>query len=217
MPSSFAHVASIDAIRSIRAALLRFAEDALEALGALDLEIGRGVDHIQHDQMAYWPQQVRQAWDEIAEARVVLHQRRAISVAGHRPACDEEKKALAAAQRRLQTAQDKVETVRNWCRKLNQEVEEYQGRIGHFRQLIETELPRAIGTLDHMLSALDAYTAVGTPRHDTTPRRSVARSEGQPEQDAEPPSQRHPESDAETAGGAVPTDPANGPPSDNQP
>jgi hypothetical protein len=177
-----ANVASIDAIRTFRAALIRFAEEVAETLVLLDLEINRGKDHIEHDRMAYWPQQVRNAWDEIATARVALHQRRAVSVAGHRPACDEEKKDLANAQQRLQLAQDKVEVVRNWCRKLNQEIEEYQGRVGHFQRLTEFELPRAVAALDQMLGALDAYTAVGTARGDAARKKeSIARADKQPE------------------------------------
>ncbi len=190
-----AHVASIDTIRTFRAALLRFAEGVAEALVALDLEVNRGVDHIEHDQMAYWPQQARNARDEIAAAKVALHQRRAISVAGHRPSCDEEKKVLAAAQQRLQFALDKVEIVRNWCRKLSQEVEEYQGRIGHFRYLTETELPRAVAALDQMLNALDAYTAVGTARSDAPQTESVVRSTNQAERPPQAAAQNTPGSD----------------------
>ena len=176
-----ANVASIDAIRTFRAALIRFAEEVAETLVMLDLEINRGKDHIEHGRMAYWPQQVRNAWEEIATARVALHQQRAVSVGGHRPACDEEKKALANAQQRLQLAQDKVEVVRKWCRKLNQEDEEYQGRIGHFQQLTELELPRAVAALDQMLRALDAYTAVGMAHGDAPQRESVAHADDQPE------------------------------------
>ncbi len=61
-----AHVASIDTIRTFRAALIRFAEGVAEALVALDLEVNRGVDHIEHDQMAYWPQQARNGIDDRA-------------------------------------------------------------------------------------------------------------------------------------------------------
>jgi hypothetical protein len=170
-----ANVASIAAIRAFRAALRQFAEDAAEALVALDLEVARGADYIQHDRMNFWPAQVRHSWDEVAEARIALQRRRAVSVADHRSACDEEKKALARAQQRLRAAQEKVDIVRNWCRLLNQEVEEYQGRIGRLRHLLETDLPRAVAALEHMLCALDAYTAITTPGDDPERTASMTR------------------------------------------
>jgi hypothetical protein len=181
VPAS-ANVASIAAIRAFRTALQQFGEDAADALVTLDLEITRGNDHIQNDRRTFWPAQVRQAWDEIAEARVALQRRRAITVADHRPACDEEKRAVAQAQQRLRTAQEKVEIVRKWCRTLTQEVEEYQGRIGRLRQFLDRDLPRAVAALEQMLRALEAYTAIAVPADETPQKPSAARSVGPTDQ-----------------------------------
>lgn len=201
-----ANVTSIAAIRGFCAALRRFAEDAAEALVALDLEVTRGTDYIQQDRMNFWPAQVRRAWDEIAEARIALQRRRAISVADHRSACDEEKKALDQAQQRLRVAQEKVDVVRSWCRTLNREVEEYEGRIGHLRQLLETDLPRAVAVLDRVLQALDAYTAIATPGNQPEQAASMARPTDKAEPAAMPALDRRPTGDIKPVGAATEMD-----------
>lgn len=189
---SSAHVTSIDAIHSFRVALQQFAEEAADALAAVRMEVERGVDYVQHDRMAYWPARVREGWDEIAAARIAVQRRRAMTVAGHRAAADEEKAALAQAEEHLRTALRKIDIVRHWCRQLDQEREEYMGRIGHLEHFLEVDLPRATAALERMVCALEAYTAIEPASRSPAEKASVARPDAADAGKPSPPPQRRP-------------------------
>ena len=82
---------------------------------------------IHHDRKDYWERELRRSEDAVTQARVQLQQARTSRrVADHEPACDEEKRALARAKRRHETAQRKVEAVRRWTRAIEHAVDEYQ-------------------------------------------------------------------------------------------
>lgn len=156
-----ARLISIDAVDALRAALAKFGEEAASALADLDLEVKRGADWIQHDRKEYWAQEVRLGWDRVAEARANLQRRMIYRVSEERPSALEEKKALEAAKRRLQTAQQKVEAVRRWSYLVQREMNEYVAVIGQLAAWLQNDLPRALAALKRMGIALDAY--VGTP------------------------------------------------------
>ena len=85
--STSANVASIEAIRDFKGALLRFEEGAAHALSALQQEIYRALDWLENDRPAYWREQIRRGHDRVAESRLNYERCRMKSVGGQRPAC----------------------------------------------------------------------------------------------------------------------------------
>jgi hypothetical protein len=172
-----ARVTSIDAVRTIAAALQVFRSDATTALDDLQLEVRRALQWIQHDRKEYWAQEVRRGWERVAEARVQLQQcltfRR---VADQRPSCIDEKRALEVANRRLRTAQEKVETVRHWALAVERAVNEYRGSCSQFSSWLDADFPKALAALEHMTEALEAYVAApaGQAAAPPLPRQSPA-------------------------------------------
>ena len=74
--SNQADVRSIDAIRGFRVALALFAEDALAALGAVDMEAKRTVQWVQHDRRAYWQEQIKRRREQVAMAKAEVFRRK---------------------------------------------------------------------------------------------------------------------------------------------
>ena len=173
-----ANVTSLDAMRRIKVALIRFAEDAANALGSLQQEVYRAIDWLEHDRPHYWRAQVRKSYERVAEARVQLERARMRDVAGHRPSCYDEKKALALAKQRLEFTQEKVEAVRRWAVVVREEADEYRGRLGGLERCIETDIPRTLAMLERSIAALEAYTEIRTSDQDFGDSASVEEGAG---------------------------------------
>jgi len=156
-----AHVESIDAVQMLRVALPRFQEDASDALVAIEQEIHRFLDWLEHDQLNYWIHQTRRASEQIGEARSNLERKRVMTVGGETPPCYEEKQALARAKGRFRLAEEKVAEVRRMRREVDHEVSEVQGRLGSLADSLLTDVPKATTVLEHVVTSLRKYAEIG--------------------------------------------------------
>ncbi len=161
--SAAANVQSLEAIREFRGALQQFGEQATDGLDSIHAQIHRVNDWLQHERPAYWQQQIRRGYDQLAEARTSLEQCRMRTVGGHRPACLEEKQAVARAKARLEQAQEKLKVVRHWQRLVEEEASEFRGRCSQLDSLLQRDLPRMRGLLDRILASLASYVTIRSP------------------------------------------------------
>ena len=156
-----AKVTSIDAVRAFSAALRRFQEDAAAALDGTNLATQRALEWIRHDRKDYWARQVKRGYEQLGEAKANLQRCLTFGrIADHRPSCIEEKRALERAKRRLNLAQEKVETVRHWSRTADRAAIEYKGNINQLAGWLDADLPRALAALERIADALESYVAV---------------------------------------------------------
>ncbi len=155
-----ANVQSFDAITTVRAALVSFGDQLEQALSTLDIEMRRVLDWLEHDRPRFWRKQVREAIDGVTEARAALHRCLMYPVGDERPSCREEKATLKRAQARLAYCEDKAERLQHWIREIRHEMFEYEGRIGQLKEMVECDVPQAIGILAKLLTRLQEYKAV---------------------------------------------------------
>jgi hypothetical protein len=168
-----ANVRSLDTVRRFRPAVIRFEEDLKAALSSLRQELNRAIDWMDHDCPAYWHQRVQKGFDNVAQARTQLVRRQMITVAGRRPDCIEEEKALKLAKRHLEEAQHKVQVVRQWSIKVHRAADEYSARIGRIDQALGQNIPRLIAVLDRIIAALEAYATSGARSADAADSANV--------------------------------------------
>jgi hypothetical protein len=155
--SNSAQVQSIDAVVSFRASLRTFQDEASRSLSALEEQAQGALQWLEHDAPAYWRQQIRRCYDDVARTRAALETCKMKKVGDQRPACIEEQEAYRQAQRKLREAEEKLEVVRRWRQRVAEEIDEYRGRVGRFRDAVEAGLPRSLALLDRTIKALDAY------------------------------------------------------------
>lgn len=161
---SVANVNSIPAVDDFRAALGTFAHESRQALSMIDMEVRRSLQWLCHDQPQYWQHEVRRWGEAVNSAKLELQRCRTFKAVGdYVPACTEEKKQLARAQERLRHSEIKFETTRRWARQIQHEVNEFEGRLSQLTSVLDGDLPRAIGTLERMLRALDTYVTTTAP------------------------------------------------------
>jgi hypothetical protein len=158
-----AHVTSVEAVAHFAAALRQFEDEASRVLLALDQQINRALHWLDDEQPAYWQAQIRRQFDEVARTRTAWENCLLREVAGDRPSCIEEEKAHRAAKRRLEFALAKPDVVRRWAIRVHREVDEYRGRVGRFRQVLDRDVPRTLALLERTQAALESYLAQHAP------------------------------------------------------
>jgi hypothetical protein len=210
--STGAKVHSIEAIKEFRASLINFVDEARNALGAVDMQINRAVQWLGQDQPLYWKAELKRRQQDMADARSNLHRKRLAARPGDPAKDTEEKEILRVAQRRVEEAEKKLETIKKWIPALQHAISEYQGRARPFGDSLGGEVQRSIELLAKMTTALDAYIAMAPPSMpsrespsgasttdataaSTAPAGSVARPEPEPEP-SPPPSDAEPAPEA---------------------
>ena len=153
-----AHLTSTEAVAALRASLLQFAEEANNALTALQLEGRRPIDWIEQDRTMYWPREMRKASDRLAEARLEL-QRCEMTISGEeRRGCIQEKKNLQKAKARLEFTEQRIAAVRRWKFLMKKAVAGFEVQLSKLGRYLENDIPLAAAELQRMTLALEAYT-----------------------------------------------------------
>jgi hypothetical protein len=173
-------VHSIDAVRDVRGALVEFGEEAAGALGSAEMEIRRTQAWLDHEQEQFWKGQIRARQEEVALARSELARKRLRDSPDFPVDLEEEKKRLRRAQGRLEEAEEKLEAVRRWRAIVQKAVLEYEGIARQLANLLELDVPRAVGSLDKMIESLEAYVSLAPPTSGAEEAPSMARPEDQP-------------------------------------
>ena len=156
--STQAEVKSIDTLAFVKAALAAFGHETGQSLAEVEMQAQRAVDWICIDQAAYWKTEVRRAADGVNQAIKDLHSCRTYKKVGdNEPSCNEEKKALEKAKKRLARAEAKAEAVRRWTPVVRQQFQETGVRMTRFREVIDIDCPKALARLERLLRSLDHY------------------------------------------------------------
>src|SRR5262245_51525588 len=95
--SQRAQVTSIEVLRDFKVGLAVFCEDAAEALCAIEIEIRRTLDWLEHDRLNYWQNEIRHRREEVAQALTDLNRVKLARSSGHMLDCIEQKQALPEA------------------------------------------------------------------------------------------------------------------------
>jgi hypothetical protein len=152
-----ANVHSVDAIKDVRNALIRFQERATTAMGDIRQKVDRTTAWLELDRPNYWQDQERRAYDLVASTRVAFETCKLRTVAGRRSDCIEEKKAFERAKMRMEYVREKQQAVRKWMVQAGKEANEYRSRTSNFLRSLENDVPLMIAQLGRMIDAIERY------------------------------------------------------------
>jgi hypothetical protein len=155
--SQSAEVHSLDLLRRLREALVRFGAAGQAALGQAEMEI-RHVHNTLEERLKHWQQQVIRRQEAVNQARAALSHARALHE-GQSVGCVEQELAWRKAQERLREAEEKVVTVRRWQRELPNFIKELEGPARALSGFLEADLRQAVVLLENKIAALEAYAA----------------------------------------------------------
>jgi hypothetical protein len=159
-----ARVESIDAIKSFRAALVKFADEANVALADAESEVVRTMSWLENEQSVYWASEVRKRSELVARCKDAVRQKKIFKdSSGRQQSAIEEEKALKIAMRRLEEAEMKVVAVRKSIKRMEKEIPMYKGTVQRFSTDVIVALPAAAAHLENLIRSLEAYTSLAVP------------------------------------------------------
>jgi hypothetical protein len=164
MSDKVAKVEDLDAIKSLKRAIWKFAEAANVALGDAESEMNRALLWLEGEQRSYWEGQVRKRHDLVERAKEAVRMKKIYKDStGRQQSAVDEEKALKVAQRRLEEAEQKVIAVKKHTAKLRKETLLYKGHVQRFATAVQNDLPMASAQLDGLLDRLQKYVALDVP------------------------------------------------------
>lgn len=171
---SSAHITNIQALTDFRPALIRFGENSQVALRSPGNSATKVLSWMQRERLPHWKREIRIRSEEAVRANTKLIQQ--TTSENPRPSVDA-RKAYELAKRRVREAEEKFERTRYWIRTLDKEVVRYRGAIQPMSGLAHAGMTAAVGRIDSLINALDAYTSLGSPNEDRGPKESVTNDE----------------------------------------
>lgn len=153
-----ARVESLEVFRQLRSALVKFAEASNNALGDAESEMQRLQMWVENEQSTYWQGQHRKRQAALVKAKEALRQKQLFKdVTGARQSYVDEEKAVAAAMRQVQEAEQKLVNVKRWTRQLEKEINLYKGSVQRFSTTVNVDVPSAVAKLDRLAATLQGY------------------------------------------------------------
>jgi hypothetical protein len=159
-----ARVQSIDALKTFRTSLWKFAEIAARVLADAESEMQRMRIWLETEQYSHWRGQIQKRGELVTRAKdAVLSKKLYKNIDGTRPSAIDEEKALQLAIRRLEEANHKFDNVRRYTQRLQKELLLYQGQVQRLANDVQIEVPMAASRLEGFVASLEAYVAGGRP------------------------------------------------------
>ena len=152
--SEHAKVTSLEALESFRAKLIVFRTKAGGVLDEVSDEVTRTRLWLESDRPAHWK-------NEIRRRQRVLEQRQqeyfGAQLAGLREASQQQRSAVEKARREVQSAEERLQTVKHWYRQYDQRVEPLGRNVEKFRHAVQHDVSHAIVWVGEMIKTLAAY------------------------------------------------------------
>jgi hypothetical protein len=158
-----ADVQDLEVLKDWFAALTQFRTDVLNGVTSVSLALQRAGEWLL-EQQQLWRRQIRQAEDEVVQARTDLRNRQYEEKAGHHPDTTVQEENVRKALARLEFCHERLEATRRWQVKLPTVIQDvYEGPGRRLRYFLEAELPRALGLLDRQIGSLEQYLGLQAP------------------------------------------------------
>jgi len=158
--SDSARIGSIEAFKALRPAVMKFSGETMAAVMTANAATTTIVSWLRQDRQPYWKREIRKRRELLTRANT-----RMISRAGGMDGTDrrvkvEDQLQVDKAKRALAEAEDKARETSRWIRIMDKAVEDCRGRLMPLSFFVQSDLARAVGSLDKMADALDAYTTL---------------------------------------------------------
>ncbi len=156
--NSSAYLEDIASLEEMRAALLRFQNDADNAVKSAQREITAALDGLQ-DRLHYWQRQLSKRQDALAQAKNELA--RCLSFRGPHGEgadCSAFAAAVRQAEQKVQEAQQAIRTAQIHIKRVEEGNARFQSQAHRFiTTLTSTELPKATALLRKSIAILESY------------------------------------------------------------
>lgn len=186
-------VKDLEVFARFRAAMIKFAQHAGDAISSADSEVAGTMNWLDTEQRTFWEGQLRKRTEAVAKAREDLRQKRLYKdSSGRTPSAVEEEKALAKAVAAVGHAEERLQNVKRWLPRLEKASGLYRSGVAALSKTIADDIPKSVSLLDRLAESLHQYleieNALSAPAGEapSEPATSMSRggdssSESQPE------------------------------------
>jgi len=155
-----AHVTSVDALDSFRAALIVYLSKARPALEDVVADVQRMRSWLDTDQRAHWDREVRLRARKLEEAQAALF---SAKLSTFREAGSVEQMMVHRAKRALDEADAKIRTVRQWAKVFDNRVDPLVKQMEKLHTVLTNDMVQAVAYLAQVIATLDAYADIVYP------------------------------------------------------
>jgi hypothetical protein len=157
-------VEDFEAFRTLRAALLKFAQAADLALANADSQVARAHQWLENEQTTYWQSQFRKRSEMAVKAKEAVRQKKLYKdSSGRTPGAVEEEKFLSRCVAAVAEAEQKMQNVRKWLPRLEKARDAYRGGVAMLNRDVGGEIPKAVALLDRLAQSLEEYSQIEVP------------------------------------------------------
>lgn len=150
-----AHVLSLDKIRDLDEALIRFRVDAEASLG-LAQSFLRAVEETLEERRRHWHRLMNKRNEELAKAKSDLRFAQALKK-GNGNGCVEQELYVKRCTKLLEEAQEKVEITTRWLARIPDLIKDLEGAIRAMGGFLDSDLRQANALLGRKIANLEAY------------------------------------------------------------
>ena len=153
-----ARVHSVDALKLFRVALIKFGEEASNALTGAEAQMNRMVVWLERDQATHWQVQHKKRTEALSRAQEALRMKKLFpDASGRIPTPVEEEKVVRRCKAALEEAEQKLAYIKRYSRQIQKEIMNYRAGVQRFATWVHAEIPMAVGRIDRMIDALEQY------------------------------------------------------------
>ncbi len=153
-----AKVESIEALKHLKLALIKFATTVKGSLADVESDLSRIVLWLDMEQASYWQQQIRKRTEWLTRCREALRHKTIFKDStGSRQSVVDEEKAVRQAEALVAEAQQKLANCKRYSQMIQKESSLYKGKVQRLYNAVEIDLPNAAAKLEKMVQQLDAY------------------------------------------------------------
>jgi predicted nucleic acid-binding Zn-ribbon protein len=153
-----AQVTSVEAIESFRASLILFLSKVRPTLEEVSDEVLRLQYWLQNDQRRHWQNEMRRRGLKLEEARREMFN---TALSHLQEATALQHMAVQRAQRAVREAEEKLDTVKQWERALEDRTAPLVKQVEELHGFLIMDMGRAVAQLVQIIKTLDAYAKAG--------------------------------------------------------
>ena len=159
------HVQSIEVLQAVKAAMLKFQEEAQAVVNGTDMDLRRVWHWLEHEMPSYWQSRMKRLEVDLNEAKNALFRKRLQAQGTDRPAFDTvEKQEVKRLEGELEKARLRLEAIRRWRMRFERDVSEFNARIRGIKDEVGGGIERHGEFIDGLIQALEAYSAIAVPK-----------------------------------------------------
>ena len=164
--SNQANVTSVESLEIFRKAVLEFRSMAQRGLSGVNHDVSRLQQWVGEEQPMVWRARLRELQAAVDNARSDLERARISSSKGSANLLFEFRKALDRAKRKQTEAEERLELLKVWARRLEQKAMLMKSGLQPLSSLLDAEMNLLVARLSVLINHLDSYLRLPTPPTD---------------------------------------------------